>query len=350
MKYHRVMSNISQNEFNQVINSMNLNKKINMKYTLYTLLFALNIITPCISFSQVEKKVDTISVQIKNLQTKIDSLNQQLKVKDGPFKLSIGASFDFLSGTSKTDLYYDLNFFIPEIWKNDSNKFWKNVGLDFSFYQTRLFGDSIFLSLEQEPKKFGTLNSDTLLAEKYTLSRERKTTLENMGIFLSPTYKIRPNLYALLHFEGIIQGETVYFNDTFTEIDSTLKIALIDYKDPTNPLRKIQQGEKISVRKNDFRGFLGIGFLLDFTVTDVNFRLKPVFGYMKNKPWIRNPREENVEGKFYDISIQIIEKNTGIKLGGEVRNLFDTDDNPNYSIFLSKNFSLSKLGEFIKSK
>ncbi|MBK7407376.1 MAG: hypothetical protein IPJ40_04355 [Saprospirales bacterium] len=77
------------------------------------------------------------------------------------------------------------------------------------------------------------LNPDTLLAEKYTLSRERKTTLENIGIFISSTYKLRPNLYALLHFEGIIQGETVYFNDKFSDIDSTLKIAKLDYKEPT---------------------------------------------------------------------------------------------------------------------
>lgn len=321
-----------------------------MKNIAYSIVLAFFWLTPNTSFSQVEEKVDTLTEKIKNLQQKIDSLNEQLKVKDSPFKLSIGASFDFLSGQSKTDLYYDINFFVPEIWKGDPSKFWNNLGLDFSFYQTRLFGDSTFLNLEQDPKSFGMLNPDTILAEKYTLSRERKTTLENIGIFVSPTYKLRPNLYAMFHFEGIIQGETVYLNDTYTDVDSTLKIAKLDYKEPTSALRKIKPGEKKSERKNDFRGFLGLGFMLDFTLSDVNFRLKPVVGYMKNKPWIKNPREGNVEGMFYDLSIQIIEKNTGIKLGGEVRNLFKTDDFPNYTIFLSKQFSLNKLGEFITSK
>ncbi|MBK7407375.1 MAG: hypothetical protein IPJ40_04350 [Saprospirales bacterium] len=71
---------------------------------------------------------------------------------------------------------------------------------------------------------------------------------------------------------------------------------------------------------------------------------------MKNKPWIKTPGEGNIESMFYHISIQITENNTGIKIGGEVRSLFKSDNFPNYSIFLSKQFSLSKLGEFITSK
>jgi len=297
------------------------------------------------AYSQADDRVDTLPEKIIKFQQKSDSLNDHLNTKQSPIKFSVGASFDFLSARSKTDLYYDINLIMPEIWQSDPNKYWRNIGLDFSFYQTRLFGDSTVKDLEQAPKAFAALNLDTLLAEKYTLVRQEKTTFENIGLFLSPTYKLRPNLFGILHSEGIIQSTTLYLEDGFTNIDSTLKIAYKDYKEPENTERKIRPGEKKPERQKNFRYFLGLGIMLDLPLSGVNFRLKTIAGYMKSKPWLGNSSGLKDEGFFYNVNIQIIEMNAGFKLGGEVRYRFN--EFPYYSIFISKQFSLSKFGEFI---
>ncbi|MEN0047261.1 MAG: hypothetical protein AAF806_09400, partial [Bacteroidota bacterium] len=229
-------------------------------------------------------QIDRLAVKIDSLESKIDSLNDMLKTKTNPFKVAIGASFDFIDGSSTTDLYYDVNFFIPSIWEDDKKLFWKKLGLDASFYQTRLFGDSTIIRLPQAPRAFQDFNEDTLRAESYTLLRNRKTTLKNTGIYISPTFELKKYLHAILYVEGLIQEEVVTFNDEFTDIDSTLLIPKNIYVEPDSPLRDIEEGISTGITNNSYQLLLGTGLLLDLDYKDdIIFRLKPVIGYTQLK-------------------------------------------------------------------
>lgn len=326
-----------------------------MKTQLNTLITFLLLFIPTLTFSQENASLET---RIDSLNIEMESLKQKLIIKDSPFKLAIGASFDFLSGTSPTDLYYDINYFIPSLWNDDSSSFFKRIGVDFLFKQTRVFGDSTQLNLLQDPKAFSSINADTLLAEQYSLQRTIKTRRENLGIFIDPTFKLRPNLYLVGHLEGVVQKETVIHDDIFMGIDSTITIPINSYIEPTNKLRNVEEGLKSSPRQAQFYGFYGAGILFDFTIKNINIRLKPILGIVNDNNFeTKIDKKENRKG-FYYMTLQIREKNTGIKLGGAIRNTVNlTYSNralispaPQYSIFLSKEFSLKKLGEFINSK
>lgn len=100
--------------------------------------------------------------------------------------------------------------------------------------------------------------------------------------------------------------------------------------------------------------------MLDVTKGRVNFRFKPSIGYSYIRPLGSiSPLEQQriddgtlkLQQAFYNVEIQLLETRTGVKLGGRIRNYINNNDQtPTYTIFLSKQFSLSKLGEFITSK
>lgn len=186
--------------------------------------------------SQPQTEPDSMQLVLQDLKTQIDSLKKALAIVENPFKISVGASFDFFSGASATDLYYDVNFFLPSLWDEEKHgKGWSRIGIDFMFYQARLFGDSTTLNLPQRPRRFG-MDQDTVLAESYTLNRFRQTTIENTGIYINPTFKLKDHLYAFAIFESVLQRETVTFNDQFSDIDSTLRILNTEYEAPLKAL------------------------------------------------------------------------------------------------------------------
>ena len=309
--------------------------------------------------STAQNQADDIVIlkqELDSLKSVLDSLKAE--GKNSPFKVSVGTSFDFFSGNSTTDLYYDVSFFVPSIWDTTTNKngkkttktFKNRLGLDFAFYQTRVSGDTTRpnLNIESPIEDISNLPSDSVIqVTRRTYAIERTQVNENIGLYISPTYEITENFYGLLHWEGIYRRRRVNLNTTLSTLDTIdMLVSELPERIPFGP----DEGVSSYEQSPSFRAYVGVGFLLDMTISSVNFRLKPVIG----KAWYNEglgSRMQNDQGLFYLLNVRLIENNSGIKLGGEIRKLPSGEDgSADIVIYLSKQFSIDKLAEFISSK
>ena len=288
-------------------------------------------------------KSDSSTVQSNEVE---EEKKEEEKENTDPVTFSIGASFDFINRLSVTDLYYDVSFFKESLWGEEDNvkPFWKKIGIDAGVYQNRFFStESRDISINQEFPISDPMN-DSIRVVKSILVRTRTESQDNLGLYFSPTYQLKPNLYFTAHLEGIFQKLTTTFNDTISEAD-TMKIPIAEFEEPT-PTDLLRPGKSEFVSQS-VSTYVGGGFLLnlDLLKTEkhhVSFRFKPIIGYFIGR------REGGSASKdmFYLIDFALSEKKTGFKLGGQVRGLFPMARQrnlPQFSLFLSKQFSLNKL-------
>jgi len=268
-----------------------------------------------------------------------------------PCKISIGASFDFINGSSKTDIYYDVSYYMPLVFENSTKKFWKKFGFEACFYQNRIFGDSTTINLKQNPRSIG-MQDENVIAAKRTLTRDRIETYENIGLCFNPSYSLVENkIFAFLHFEGIVRVGKIFLNDRYTSSE-TMLIPKDEFIEPTDPISMIEEGKSEYKLNPDVQEYYGGGFMLDVCKKNVNFkgRASVVYAdrdiFVKGNDKLSTIKTENGKGLMLIINAQVVELNAGLKLGGSIRRFFGNDRAAptEYSIFLSKQFSLSKLG------
>lgn len=303
-------------------------------------------------------EIDVQANQLKELQKKIDELEKNNETPDNGFKVSLGGSFDFNRGISATDLYYDLTYYNLNLWPTTSPKTNRKKGLDFKLYQSLLFSNPI------DTNRISSFTSvylgegpiDSIFVGDFSFNRIEELDFTDFGLLIRPTYQLSKTIYFFGHAEFLFRETTQKIS--YSSID-TIAVRQVSNDFITKPFLPSNRTN----RYYDALYFLGLGFNFNLALADSTtfFRIKPTLGLSSIASASRlnySIGNESVEGKlkaFYLLDIEILEKNSGIKLGINIRdnNIASNEsilDKPRFSIFLSKQFSLNKLADFLKSK
>jgi hypothetical protein len=298
---------------------------------------------------------------IAAIQNEVDSLKDLLNPKTSLFKVSVGARFDFLNPINETDLYYDINGFIPSIWK-DHQSILKNIGFFATLNQTKLESDSGIITRTHyflnEENLISVINSDSVTIVKNSYVRNfLNDNVEQFSLNIFPTYKLVDYLYSFIHIEGIYGKTRQTFSDLLIGTD-TSQIHIDNYHDPRMSKNYFPYNSK-NYTISSVSVFWGLGLFFNYDNDNLILRIKASSGINYNNSNYRTYYGDRIryqsKAMFYYLNFNLIEKNTGIKLGGEIRGNFKLRQytfiaNSNYTLYLSKEFSLNKLAEFIKSK
>ncbi len=324
-------------------------------------------------FSDISKaKSDTKSVLIA-IQ---DPKNNFKFDEEEPFRIAIGANFDFLDGIKSTNLYSELTFtnrsilslkkskwryqkrllYVLPIWeKIDGEHTTLNFGLNAGYYQNRSFGIPVDIYLRNGNYITAEeIGSDSTEIFFNSLSLERTYKFDNLGLHFSPTLellnRLNPesqevfNIQMGIHFEVVRRNRTTNINYKESKLDSSLVISndsLITAFGDFFP-KPESQGRSFSETRYD--RYYGLSFPLFYSNKKAEFEFKfatgfGIFGFSdfspSNNNWTQN--------LYYITQFRIIEKKFGIQLSGDFRGFYHTDNYNNISISLSKLFDLSKL-------
>ncbi len=249
-------------------------------------------------------------------QDSADVVNQKGIVAD-TLSLSIGASFDFINGFKPNDIYADIGIFLPDIWSWYSNKVKKNkkhmLGLDLGLSQ----GQSIVI----DTSEFG-LNSDvipdSILGGAVKRINNERTT--NLSIYGDITYHCNKldYIFFLAHAE-------FRRRDFKTEVE-------VEKSRPDSTATHI-------IKTSFSEGFFGGGFKFRYDQKNFQIEFKTVLGATVVS-------ENRGKGGFtYLIKFKLRENIINIKFGGDIRG--KGLDEPEVLIYIAKEFSFSKLTEFL---
>jgi len=279
--------------------------------------------------------------------------------------VSIGARFSFLETGKPTNLYYDINGFVPSLWPG-KKKFIKKIGLYASLSETNFQPptESGTQSVGYDYKKtkyiydslvIPSTTPDSLSLVHHYFYRTYETKYNHqISLSLFPTIKLTDFLYANLYIEQIFSSSEVSFKDVLVGSDTSNIAMDINSKNIVNPFPyTISSGYKI----NGVNTFLGVGLFLNFDKKVFTFQMTPNFVYMDAFNYYYSYDGTKYIRKYdflsYVFRFALIEHTTGIKIRGEVRGFLTKNPSQksvNYSVYISKQFSLNKIADFLKTK
>jgi len=330
-------------------------------------------------------KVDTLTAKVDTLTAKVDSLNTELdslttkvnslhpKYKENEFNVSIGARFNPFLEEKPTDLYFDIYAFVPSFGKRrDTTKVIRKgprkgtpkVKSKFGFYsifnQSRIeTGFTPSTGLHSRDSMVVSVVQDSMDVVYNSYYRKEKINRQDeIALSFFPTYKVvdRDNFqnYVYIHLEGVYSTATYKTSDSLIGADTTrFHVSLYDdFLDPEGwPYAK----EREYTEKN-ISTFLGAGYTINYDTKYVRFQAFASLGYSIYQYFDERDRSKPTHGAFYSLKFILIEKKTGIKLGGDIRRkdiTFKEGDiikPPSYSVYISKQFSIAKIADFLKTK
>ena len=315
-----------------------------MKISVFVLLLTAFSIGPSILFAQElpdsVKVNDSLSATerflkaaIDSLKNTVDSLKRVSSLKDSPYKISIGATFNFLEGLKANDLYAELSIFVPHLFgSTDPKSSWRSIGLYTGFYQGRSFtgGDSLRFNSRET-----TLTTSKFIKIEKEIIEKSEKEIANLGLYFSLTLKAREHLYLTLYSEvrkrdiikdtkeRIVKSDTT-IGDVFPQED-TLRTGSVNIIAPE------------FIRTN-YRYYFGFSPLLNYSDDDNNItlQLNPVLGYNLTSPGKNAP--------FFLFQLKLTERRSGIRLGAELRTLLGNHaEKPEILIYLVKEFPITIL-------
>lgn len=293
-------------------------------------------------------------IKIANSQTAHDSVCTDTTA----FRVAIGARFTFFGDEKPTKLYYDITGYIPSIFSK-TKSFWKNfaafVSLDENNFEFNFSPDdaqSIFGTFpifdELSVSSLKNANSVTLVSTSFnrTISVEKN---HQTRLSLYPAYSLGKYQFVHLQFESIYGTSQRKFNDVLIGSDTSY-ISLDSSKKVSIPKFPYKASEGYTV--NSISTFTGVGFILNHKYKSISFQLVPSVGFFYNEYFYKSYsgiyQRYKYRDKFIACRFALCEGKTGIKIGGDVRG-FLKRNTFNYSIYISKQFTLNKLADFLKS-
>ena len=298
--------------------------------------------------------------------------------KESSLSVSFGYNFDFLDGIRTNDLYADFKAEYPHVFGLEKsktgflNKVAYGIGLEAGITQFRTISvlDTLDTIFETFRMVDGELNNNDSLELSYITVQSKsikKTKRENLGIFVQPNFQLfhsstskkDTRLSLVIHAEWLRSIIIKSINREVIERKTSSSVP-DDWPRPYNTVNSIP-GDEIN-KSTLYNTYLGGGLNLKLKRDQGNFQLKTVFGYNHIKlvegiPMQSGSRLTFDDGWFYLIQMQILEsKDTGIKLGAEVRGVFTNSKPqitldrtvPTINIYLAKQFSFKKIGEFLQ--
>jgi hypothetical protein len=259
-----------------------------------------------------------------------------------PFRVGIGASFTPLGGASKTDLYYDVTVFLSDAFGAGAQHS-SRWGIDAGLTNGRLG-----LRNDTTPQVTAVVNvlrptRDSIATITRTFTSTRTTTVDNLGLYLGPTFRLSSGFYWTVRAEADKRDYIDKTHDRVTELDTVVTAGTVP---PSNAPRTVRPptadvaGDTVRTRRyTTYDAFYGTGPLLVRRQSTIEFRANAIFGV--------GPAAEATKGQ-YVITFRVTDFATGFKLGGEVRGLLKNSA-PGLFIFLAKDFDFKKLASFIAS-
>lgn len=347
------------------------------------------LICPVSLYSQVEMTInnndstDSLKLIQSEKETKIYwgdkeiSLNGDTTVKEKPeLTLSLGFNFDFLSGVKVNDLYADVNADIPfmlltkKVTKRP-DKLVHRIGIEVGAYQIKSVSTSNDTINRQFRLVNPILNVDSITGLQYiTANTKSSTTIsrENFGVYFQPKLNLRydsngdyESMVNLIgHFEWYKSDINLGFDfDEVTSIDTALSVPL-SWPRPFQTVSRIPENENRVFQQNYINA--GIGFDINITRPSGSLQFKPIVGVNRftvneniNDALLGTSISNLVETQtrwFYIVQAEFLEQRIlGLKLFVEVRGFTNTslrrrvEDLPQFSVSLSKQFSLDKIAE-----
>jgi hypothetical protein len=266
-----------------------------------------------------------------------------------PFRVGVGASFDFLHGLSKTNLYYDVSVFLPDRFRYAKQRT-PRFGVEAGLANGRLIvasdtiraltvpggpsggAKSVFFVLRP------TRDSTMVITQTYSAAHER--TLDRLGLFLAPIFSIGQGLYWTVHVEGIKRDYTDLTSYKAGTVDT---LVLAGTRGPKGELAAAP-GTRVPdsiptsrVKLTQFDALYATGPVIVVTAANVEFRAKAVLGIGDLGPVLK---------RMYLVNFRLTDFDNGFKLGGEVRGIAD-NGGPAILVYLAKDFDLKRLAGFL---
>lgn len=250
--------------------------------------------------------------------------------------VSIGASFDFLNQVTASDIYGDVDVYLPNLW-------WDWVGIEAGLFNGRATSrtDTVPRVRSFVGLPYGT---DSTAVIEQSFSRVEGSYEDRLGIHLGVLAQIKPSLFLTIHGEILQRNWTISTADTLSQTDT---LGLVASDGDTN-VPGLPEGVRLGSRLIEdqqqtahgtfYQSQYSIGFLVRHTQSGVGVMLKPLIGYGSvagDRVWL------------YSVNFGVTDLVHGFKLGGDVRGHVGSDDNIFLSVHLAKSFSLKKLGSFL---
>ncbi len=258
-------------------------------------------------------------------------------------QISLGANFDFINGINTNAVYAEIGGFLTEVWTPFKYDDFSKFGIDIGLINNRSITTSERDNLNDF--YFESIPDDDTLRKQISNEIEQviETSQEYLSVFFSPTFKLTKYLYFATHFEfrKVDVTKTTEFSLTNPDtsiVDSRNIAEEVLAREPFN-LEESKE-EKFTVNESIF-GFGGILYIDDHPFT---LKVKMLIGWNTEPGRIFSSEFNKSFG--YNTSFSLVEKGIGLKLGGQLRGLFDSGK-PEFSIYLTKQFPVSKLLDFL---
>lgn len=286
----------------------------------------------------------TLGQDVNDVLNKLDEIQKELdslKVKDSKEILfSVGGNVNFLDEARLNGLYYDIDVFLPELWKKTNAL--KRFGIEARFAQGRL--DIGKDTLATNIMRTFRVNDTVGVRQSYQVISTEESNYLNLS--LNPTYALGKddNLFLVAFFEYFRRTNNREFATAVQDQD-TVSVG-------SESLSMTPRTNSTSTSEEVFDLFnYGIGFKLYHKIgKNLILNIRPVIGvgtFAGNRDF------------FYHTRFEVIEANKGFKFGGEIRGLVGTPDderpsqgmtdlyNPFVNIYIAKTFGFNALGKFL---
>lgn len=252
------------------------------------------------------------------------------------FRVGIGASFDFLSGLSGTDLYYDVTAFLPRIWSTATGAY----GLDMGLYNGRTVARRDTLPGSARMLFFEHAQPDSLLRIRQQGTLRREIVEDRLGVYAAPTVQLASSLHFVVHAELVKSSLLLTNTITVDTTDTTVVARAAGPPQGVAPAGTLLPDSVSTRRVTELGSYFATGFLVQYQhpATDIELRLKPLVGLA-----VVNG---HAVGRFV-VQGRVTDFDNGLKIGAEVRADLRTAANPLLLVYLAKDFGLKRLANFV---
>lgn len=282
--------------------------------------------------------------QIKLVLAPIIQEESDLQQATHRIRFSLGANFDFIDGPKLNNPYADVSGFLPFLVHPESGQALRGIhrwGLHLFLYQNRTISS--------------TLNS-TIISGEDSLSKSVNHLKQDfLGLQVSPMFRL--------------SGNDPSFRNPF-QLYAFLQLEFSQQRLQLQPMNSSIQGlaspssEESGKEFGSFIPFIGPGILLRYQTKDVDLMIRQSTGYAGGYRFIPDlftdqytiPNRAGGPMGYHLTQINLIEKHIGLKLGMEMRGLFQWKSafstasfRPSFSVFLAKEVSFSKIGKLFDS-
>lgn len=320
------------------------------------------------------------------------------------YVISLGSNFDFLSKLELDKLYADAYAFMPHLFSvktskkfkpKDINDFLKKntttnvdslkkaaqaffkttekrgairVGLDVGMYRNKLISlpgiDLKNDTILRSPSKLQDIGTkkDSVRYRQERFVDNTTLTVDNLGLYLSPTILLNPNgenntqLYFFLHGE-VIQRTFTQTTEITVVNAIERQTSLVEFNKLANQVYRV--GTAGAFRRTYYDSYFGGGLLVHHRskLAEVKLKSGVTWASLGSQTVYKRDSNGNIEKNtgggpqiikwpvMFFVNFMMKEAKSGVKLGGEVRGAVNTYNNPNIYVYIAKEFSIEKIIE-----